>query len=118
MTDRATLPLRADETGQPSLAPSASSANLAWSSPGTTPETVSSLLVIFQPASVLSNVTTALTSSLVPGVLLRASAPERAMEKHDACADAMSSSGLVRPSCASVRDAQVTGSRVKAPDET
>ena len=41
-----------------------------------------------------------------------------AIEKHDAWAAAISSSGLVRPLCSSVREAQVTGRRVNAPDET
>ena len=101
-----------------SMAFSASSANLAWSIPATVPTTVRSLRVIRQPASTLSNVMTHFTASLVAGVLLRASCAESAIEKQDACADATSSSGLVRPLCSSVRDAQVTGWRENAPDDT
>ena len=86
--------------------------------PGTSPRTVMSLLAIFQPASPLSKVITALTSSCVAGVPFLASRDENAIEKQAACAAAMSSSGLVRPLCSSVRDAHVTGMRLKAPDET
>ena len=39
------------------------------------------------------------------------------MAKHDACAAATSSSGLVNPSGASVRAAQLTGRSLKAPLE-
>ena len=72
----------------------------------------------FQPASPLSNVTSALTSSRCGGVPFLPSRAENAIEKHDACAAASSSSGLVLPLCSSVRAAQVTGRRVNAPDET
>ncbi len=51
-------------------------------------------------------------------MLFFASRELNAIEKQAAWAAAMSSSGLVRPLCSSVRDAQVTGSRVNAPDET
>ena len=55
------------------------------------------------------------TSRLSGGLPPSDSSCESAMEKHEACAAAMSSSGLVLPSERSVRDAQVTGSRRVAP---
>ena len=91
---------------------------MAASIPGTVPRTVSSLFAIFQPASPLSNVTTALTSSFVAGVEFRASRPDSDIEKQDAWAAAISSSGEVRPLWSSVREAQVTGRRENAADET
>jgi hypothetical protein len=106
------------ETGQLSLASSASSANRAASMPGTTPRTEISLRAIFQPVSPRSNVIVAFTSSFVAGVPFLASRELNAIEKHDAWADASSSSGLVRPLWSSVRDAQVTGRRENAPDDT
>ena len=61
---------------------------------------------------------TTFVSSFAGGVPFLPSRAENAIEKHDACAAAMSSSGEVRPLWASVRDAQVTGRRLNAPDET
>ncbi len=52
------------------------------------------------------------------GVPFFASRALNAIEKHEACAAAMSSSGLVRPLWSSVLDPQVTGRREIAPDET
>src|SRR4051794_25513131 len=86
--------------------------------PGTSPRTVRSLLVRRQPASSLSKLTTAVTSSLFGGVPFFASPFENAIEKHAACAAATSSSGLVWPSGLPVRDAQLTGSLVIEPDVT
>ena len=63
-----------------------------------------SLRAIFQPASPLSNVITARTSAWRGGVLFFASRALNAIEKHDAWAAAISSSGLVRPLCSSVRE--------------
>ena len=75
-------------------------------------------LTIFQPPPLLSNVIVARTSRDVAGVPFFARRLLKAIEKHEACAAAMSSSGLVRPLCASVREPQVTGRRENAPDET
>ena len=58
------------------------------------------------------------TSSDVGGVPFFASRALNAIEKHEAWAAAMSSSGLVRPLCASVREAQVTARRENAPEDT
>jgi hypothetical protein len=54
------------------------------------------------------NVTSALVSSASGGEPAFARALERAMEKHDEWAAAISSSGLVRPFGSSARDGQVT----------
>ncbi len=58
------------------------------------------------------------TSSDVAGVPFLPRRLLNAIEKHDACAAAISSSGLVRPLWSSVREAHVTGRRENAPDET
>src|SRR5262249_8672491 len=113
-----TFPFRAPDTGQPSLAASARRLKVSSSMLGTSPRTVMSDRAIAQPASRLSNVITTLTDSLFAGVLFLASCELNAIEKQAACAAAMSSSGEVRPWWSSVRDAQVTGSRVNAPDDT
>ena len=81
--------------------------------PGTTPRTASALDTTVHLSS-LSNVTVALTSSRVGGVPALARSLENAIEKQAAWAAATSSSGLVRPSADSVREAQVTGSSVNA----
>src|SRR3954463_7619245 len=86
--------------------------------PGTSPRTVRSLLVIRQPASSLSKLTTAVTSSRFGGVPFFASPFENAIEKQAACAAATSSSGLVWPAGPPVRDAQLTGRRVIEPEVT
>jgi hypothetical protein len=59
-----------------------------------------------------------LTSRLWAGVPFLARRAEKAIEKHEACAAASSSSGAVLPSCAEVRDAQLIGRREKTPLET
>src|SRR3954470_5652838 len=63
------------------------------------------------------NVTSADVVSFSGGVPALASPFERAIEKHDEWAAAMSSSGLVRPFGSSARDAQVT-SYVPSPDDS
>ncbi len=63
------------------------------------------------------NVTSAFVSNDVGGVPALANPFDSAIEKHDECAAAMSSSGEVRPSGCSVRAAQVT-SYVPSPDES
>ena len=57
-------------------------------------------------------------SSRSGGVSFFARRAENAIEKHDACAAARSSTGEVRPLWSSVREAHVTGRREIAPDET
>ena len=54
------------------------------------------------------NVTSAVVCSDVGGVPALANPPESAIEKHEECAAAISSSGEVRPFGSSARDAQVT----------
>ena len=80
------------------------SAAAAWKSsseiPGTTPVTVRWLVVIPSPGT---KVTSALTSRDVGGVPALSRPFENAMQKHDECAAAMSSSGLVVPFGSSVR---------------
>ena len=85
--------------------------------PGREPRTVSALDTTRQPASSLSNVTSAVTSSRSGGVPARPSPADNAIEKHAAWAAATSSSGLVSPSDDSVRADQDTGREVNAPDE-
>jgi hypothetical protein len=53
-------------------------------------------------------VTSAVVSSRSGGLPALASPFDSAMEKHDECAAAMSSSGLVRPSGSAARDGQDT----------
>ena len=77
-----------------------------------------SLRWIFQPPPLLSNVIVARTSSDVGGVPFFASRALKAIEKHEAWAAAMSSSGLVRPLWASVREPHVTARRENAPEDT
>ena len=100
------------ETGQFSFASCAAWRNAGSSIPGTTARTVKALFVIPVPGT---NVTVASTSSLSGGVPAFASTLESAIEKHEACAAAMSSSGLVRPFESSVRAAHVTSSGPNAP---
>ena len=61
------------------------------------------------------NVTVTEVSRRSGGVPARASAAESAIEKQDAQAAAISSSGLVLPSGASAREAQLTSSGPNAP---
>ena len=63
-----TLPLRACEIGQPSLAASAAAAKPSASRPGTTPVTSSDDFVTANPASVCENVTVAETRNSSGGV--------------------------------------------------
>ena len=79
--------------------------------PGTSPTTVITLWVTFQPPLALSNVTSAFTFSLVAGVPFLASRAENAIEKHAPWAEARSSSGEVLPLCGPVRAAHETGIR-------
>ena len=67
------------------------------------------------PEPSVSRVTVACTCRLSGGLPPSVSPCARAIEKHDACAAAISSSGLVLPSERSVRDAQVTGRSPVAP---
>ena len=105
-------PASAFETGQFSFAVCAASRKPSSSRPGTVPSTVSATFVIPSPGW---NVTVAEVRSSVGGVSARASAPESAIEKHDACAAAMSSSGLVAVGASSERLTQVTGCSPIAP---
>ena len=105
-------PASAFDTGQFSFAPSAASRNASSSRPGTVPRTVSALFVIPVPGT---KVTVAEVSSRSGGVPAFASPSDSAIEKQAACAAAISSSGLVRPSGSSAREAQVTSSGPNAP---
>ena len=73
------------------------------------------MVVIRKPASVWSSVQTASVSSFVGGWPSCASALASAIEKHVACAAAISSSGLVLPPGCSKREANVTSWPVIAP---
>ena len=106
--------MRAWETGHPSFALSAAFRKPSASSPGTQPRTVSALETIRKPASTLSKVTAALTSSFCGGFPALASPKDSAIAKQPAWAAAISSSGLVFPTVASLRDAHVIGSALKA----
>ena len=78
-----------------------------------------SLRWIFQPPPLLSNVTVG--AHVQRRRAACRSSPRRALkaiEKHEACAAAISSSGLVRPLWSSVREPQVTGRRENAPEDT
>src|SRR4051812_17371393 len=101
--------------GQLSFASLARRSNVALSMPGTVPLTLRTEVATFQPASAWSNVISARTSRLVAGVPFLPRRAEKAIEKHAAWAAASSSSGLVLPSCAEVRDAQLMGRREKMP---
>ena len=104
------------ETGQFTFAPSAASRKPSASIPGTVPRTASAIRVIPVPGT---NVTAAEVSSRVGGVPAFASPPASAIEKHDACAAAISSSGLVLPpDASSVRAAQLTSRGPNAPEPT
>ena len=112
------MPLSARETGQFSFASSAAALNLAASAPGISPRTSSALETTVQLSPTLSNVTAARTSSRFGGVPARARPAESAIAKHDACAAASSSSGLVLPPGASVRALHETGRSLSLPLET
>ena len=115
VTDSFTFPLSAREIGQLSFAPSAACLNFSASAPGTSPRTSSADDTTVQLSPTLSNVTFALTSSRFGGVPARASPAESAIEKHEACAAARSSSGLDLPLGASVRALHDTGASLKSP---
>jgi REP element-mobilizing transposase RayT len=109
-------PASACETGQPVFAASAASRKPSASRPGTLPRTVSALFVIPVPGT---KVTTAEVRSCSGGVPAFASPMDSAIEKHEACAAAISSSGLVfPPDSSSERAAQLTSSGPKAPEPT
>src|SRR5712691_6497707 len=108
-----TLPFSACETGQFSAAVRAAAWNAASSIPSTRPVTSSFIAVIPVPGT---NVDVAFTFSRSGGLPASARPWERAIEKHDACAAAISSSGLVRPfSSGSDREAQVMSAPLSAP---
>src|SRR6478736_8910985 len=100
------MPVSACETGQPVLAPSAIVWNSSALSPGTTASTFRWLPVIPLPGM---KVTDAVVSTLSGGVPFSLRACERAMLKHDECAAAMSSSGVVTDVEPSLRAFQLTG---------
>src|SRR4051794_38344498 len=106
------MPASAFETGQFSLAASAASLNALESIPDTVPRTVNAPLVIPSPGW---NVTVADVSSLSGGLPPLARAPDRAIAKQLAHADAISSSGLVFPFGSSAREAHDTSSGPNAP---
>src|SRR4029078_12300201 len=108
-------PLSAFETGQLTFAPSAYSTKPSWSTPGTVPTTTIAPFVIPSPGW---NVTVTEASGRAAGVPAPASACESAIEKHDAHAAAISSSGLVRPSGESAREAPVTSRGATRPPAT
>jgi REP element-mobilizing transposase RayT len=104
------------ETGQPVFAASAASRKPPASSPGTRPRTESAIFVIPVPGT---KVTAAEVLSCSGGFPALASPPASAIEKHDACAAAISSSGLVfPPGASSERADQLTSSGAKAPEPT
>ncbi len=107
-----TLFFNAWETGQLAFASSANSRKPFSSRPGTLPSTASTDLVIPVPGT---KVTVAEVFSCSGGVPALARMFEKAIEKQDACAAAISSSGLVRPFGSSVREAHVTSRGPNAP---
>jgi REP element-mobilizing transposase RayT len=109
-------PASACETGQPFFAASAASRKPPASRPGTRPRTVSAIFVIPVPGT---KVTAAEVRSCSGGLPAFASPPESAIEKQEACAAAISSSGLVfPPDASSERAGQLTSSCPKAPEPT
>src|SRR4051812_29614317 len=91
------LAFRTFETGHPFSAASAYFWNVAASAPGTFPTTSIWLAVMVQPESSLSRerVTVVEILSGVSGGVAPPSCADSAMEKHPACAAAISSSGFV-----------------------
>src|SRR5438128_1250614 len=83
--------------GQFSFASSAAASNFSGAAPGISPRTSSALETTVQLSPTLSKVTFALTSSRFGGVPALARPAESAIAKHEACAAARSSSGLVLP---------------------
>ena len=89
-----------------SFAPSAAAVKAAASTSGTVPVTDKALDATLNPSSTFSKVTVALTSSFHGGIPAQSRRTDKAMQKHDAWAAAISSSGLVFPLDSSVRAAQ------------
>src|SRR5690606_5672995 len=108
------MPARACETGQPVLAPSAISWNFSGVMPGTVALTLRWLPVMPVPGL---NVTDAEVFTRSGGVPFSLSACDRAMLKHEACAAAMSSSGVVVVSDPSLRAFQSMGKVPRFDDE-
>src|SRR5439155_7781987 len=101
------------ETGQFSFAVWAACVKPSSAIPGTLPSTVSAIFVMPSPGW---KVTVADVFSSSGGFPACARACESAIEKHDACAAAISSSGLVLPPVSSSeRAAQLTARSPKAP---
>jgi hypothetical protein len=108
------VPASACDTGQPALAPSAALTKSSSLAPSTLPRTVSAMPVMPLPGT---SVTSAWVSSACAGVPASVSALDSAIEKHEECAAAISSSGLVLPPGSSARAAQLT-SNVPIPDDS
>jgi REP element-mobilizing transposase RayT len=109
-------PASACETGQPCFAASAALRKPSASRPGTLPRTESAIFVIPVPGT---KVTAAEVRSSSGGLPAFARPPESAIEKHEACAAAINSSGLVfPPDASSERAGQLTSSGPKAPEPT
>src|SRR6185437_13294741 len=95
-------------TGQPTLAVLACSSKVAWSMPGTRPVVTRAILVIVGAPSTNRSVT---VSAVCPAW---ARMFDKAIEKHDACAAAMSCSGL-EPGPSSKRDLKVYAPVIVSP---
>src|SRR5436309_13556431 len=89
------VPASAFDTGHPFLAFSASSWNFEFSTPGTSASVVRSILVMAKPPSALSNCTVAFVWMRLGVKPAWVSWAESAIEKHQACAALISSSGFV-----------------------
>src|SRR3954447_25309174 len=108
-------PVSALEIGQLFFAVSAASRKAPSSSPGTLPATEIAILVIPSPGWKVTFTDVFSSSAGWPSC---ASVCDSAIEKHAACAAAMSSSGLVSDPTSSDRAAQSTSSPPIAPLET
>src|SRR3954454_4836283 len=86
---------RTFETGHPFSAASAYFWKVAASAPGTFPTTSMRLVVIVQPESSFSNDNVTVVEMLSAVRFAPPNCPDNAIEKHPACAAAISSSGLV-----------------------
>jgi hypothetical protein len=104
---------KAFDTGQLVLAVSAAAAKSSGLTFSTTPATVRRISVIPTPGW---KSTSTAVSSVVAGVPALANPLDNAIEKHDAWAAAINSSGLVTPWGSSERAGQLTG-KVPIPDE-
>src|ERR1700677_1764503 len=87
-------PASARLTGQPALAAAACSAKAAASTPGTRPTVTSAILVMVGAPSTIRRVTVASVLTDSGGVPACARMFDSAIEKQDACAAAISCSGL------------------------